>query len=72
MERAAVLRVKRKRGGTEPAEALLLACKRLRTDCGGDGPVERSLFKLLATVSSKVLPPRRGRPGPLLRQAREV
>ncbi|NWT41225.1 S7A6O protein, partial [Chroicocephalus maculipennis] len=53
MERAAVLRVKRKRGGTEPAEALLLACKRLRTDCGGDGPVERSLFKLLATVSSK-------------------
>ncbi|NXN50872.1 S7A6O protein, partial [Rynchops niger] len=53
MERAAVLRVKRKRGGTEPAEALLLACKRLRTDCGDDGPVERSLFKLLATVSSK-------------------
>ncbi|NXV34307.1 S7A6O protein, partial [Rissa tridactyla] len=53
MERAAVLRVKRKRGGAEPAEALLLACKRLRTDCGGDGPVERSLFKLLATVSSK-------------------
>ncbi|XP_075571531.1 putative RNA polymerase II nuclear localization protein SLC7A6OS isoform X2 [Pelecanus crispus] len=54
MERAAVLRVKRKRGGTEPAEALLLACKRLRTDCGGDGqPVERSLFKLVATVSSK-------------------
>ncbi|NWU48387.1 S7A6O protein, partial [Dromas ardeola] len=53
MERAAVLRVKRKRGGPEPAEALLLACKRLRTDCGGDRPVERSLFKLLATVSSK-------------------
>ncbi|NXV49776.1 S7A6O protein, partial [Uria aalge] len=53
MERAAVLRVKRKRGGTEPAEALLLACKRLRTDCDGDRPVERSLFKLLATVSSK-------------------
>ncbi|NXG93148.1 S7A6O protein, partial [Stercorarius parasiticus] len=52
MERAAVLRVKRKRGGTEPAEALLLACKRRRTD-GGDRPVERNLFKLLATVSSK-------------------
>ncbi|KAM6195405.1 putative RNA polymerase II nuclear localization protein SLC7A6OS isoform 1-T1 [Sarcoramphus papa] len=53
MERAAVLRVKRKRGGTEPAEALLLACKRLRTECGGAQPVERSLFKLVATVSSK-------------------
>lgn len=54
MERAAVLRVKRKRGGTEPAEALLLACKRLRTECGGAQPVERSLFKLVATVTSKV------------------
>ncbi|XP_010297549.2 putative RNA polymerase II nuclear localization protein SLC7A6OS isoform X2 [Balearica regulorum gibbericeps] len=53
MERAAVLRVKRKRGGTEPAEALLLACKRLRTECGAAQPVERSLFKLVATVSSK-------------------
>ncbi|KAF1405267.1 putative RNA polymerase II nuclear localization protein SLC7A6OS, partial [Spheniscus humboldti] len=53
MERAAVLRVKRKRGGTEPAEALLLACKRLRTECGGAQPVERSLFKLVATVTSK-------------------
>ncbi|NXI46509.1 S7A6O protein, partial [Galbula dea] len=61
MERAAVLRVRRKRGGTEPAEALVLACKRLRTEegssGGGDGgtaqPVERSLFKLVATVSSK-------------------
>ncbi|XP_040471031.1 probable RNA polymerase II nuclear localization protein SLC7A6OS isoform X1 [Falco naumanni] len=53
MERAAVLRVKRKRGGTEPAEALLLACKRLRTERGGAQPVERSLFKLVATVSSK-------------------
>ncbi|XP_074957792.1 putative RNA polymerase II nuclear localization protein SLC7A6OS isoform X2 [Phalacrocorax aristotelis] len=59
MERAAVLRVKRKRGGTEPVEALLLACKRLRTEHGGGGggggaqPVERSLFKLVATVSSK-------------------
>ncbi|NXS52827.1 S7A6O protein, partial [Brachypteracias leptosomus] len=55
MERAAgaVLRVKRKRGGTEPAEALLLACKRLRTEQGGVEPVERSLFKLVATVPSK-------------------
>ncbi|XP_065497367.1 probable RNA polymerase II nuclear localization protein SLC7A6OS isoform X1 [Caloenas nicobarica] len=53
MERAAVLRVRRKRGGPEPAEALLLACKRLRTDSGGARPVERSLFKLVATVSSK-------------------
>ncbi|NXY89809.1 S7A6O protein, partial [Alcedo cyanopectus] len=61
MERAsgAVLRVKRKRGGTEPAEALLLACKRLRTEESGGGgggggePVERNLFKLVATVSSK-------------------
>ncbi|XP_071613109.1 probable RNA polymerase II nuclear localization protein SLC7A6OS isoform X1 [Heliangelus exortis] len=53
MERAAVLRVKRKRGGTEPAEALLLACKRLRTECGGAQPVEKNLFKLVATVSSK-------------------
>ncbi|XP_030368069.1 probable RNA polymerase II nuclear localization protein SLC7A6OS isoform X2 [Strigops habroptila] len=54
MEGAAVLRVKRKRGGTEPAEALLLACKRLRTEDGGSAQaVERNLFKLVATVSSK-------------------
>ncbi|NXP43597.1 S7A6O protein, partial [Heliornis fulica] len=53
MEQAAVLRVKRKRGGPEPAEALLLACKRLRTESGDAQPVERSLFKLVATVSSK-------------------
>ncbi|NXV71837.1 S7A6O protein, partial [Atlantisia rogersi] len=53
MEGAAVLRVKRKRGGPEPAEALLLACKRLRTESGGAQEVERSLFKLVATVSSK-------------------
>ncbi|NWR36580.1 S7A6O protein, partial [Tachuris rubrigastra] len=45
---AAVLRVRRKRGGPEPAEALLLACKRRREE-----PVERNLFKLVATVSSK-------------------
>ncbi|NWQ62810.1 S7A6O protein, partial [Neopipo cinnamomea] len=48
MSSAAVLRVQRKRGGPEPAEALLLACKRRREE-----PVERSLFKLVATVSSK-------------------
>ncbi|NXH22129.1 S7A6O protein, partial [Bucco capensis] len=63
MELAAVLRVKRKRGSTEPAEALLLACKRLRTEEGGvDGvqPVERSLFKLVATVSSKNEPIQKG------------
>ncbi|XP_068267701.1 probable RNA polymerase II nuclear localization protein SLC7A6OS isoform X1 [Nyctibius grandis] len=49
----AVVRVQRKRGGTEPAEALLLACKRLRTEGGDAPPVERSLFKLVATVASK-------------------
>ncbi|XP_071423439.1 probable RNA polymerase II nuclear localization protein SLC7A6OS isoform X1 [Pithys albifrons albifrons] len=48
MAGAAVLRVRRKRGGPEPAEALLLACKRRREE-----PVERSLFKLVATVCSK-------------------
>nr|XP_056718495.1 probable RNA polymerase II nuclear localization protein SLC7A6OS [Euleptes europaea] len=56
MERAAVVRVKRKRGGSAPAEALLLACKRLRTEpevagASGDG-VEKNLFKLVATVAS--------------------
>ncbi|XP_042196371.1 LOW QUALITY PROTEIN: probable RNA polymerase II nuclear localization protein SLC7A6OS [Callorhinchus milii] len=61
---ATVLRVKRKRGA-EPAEALLLACKRLRPGgaggAAGDGPhspgareqVQRALFKLAATVSSQ-------------------
>lgn len=53
MERAAVLRVQRKRGGAEPAEALLLACKRLRAEPGQGAPVERGVFKLVATVSSK-------------------
>ncbi|XP_062356040.1 probable RNA polymerase II nuclear localization protein SLC7A6OS [Cinclus cinclus] len=48
MAGAAVLRVRRKRGGPEPAEALLLACKRRRAE-----PVETDLFKLVATVSSK-------------------
>ncbi|KAF4793008.1 putative RNA polymerase II nuclear localization protein SLC7A6OS [Turdus rufiventris] len=48
MAGAAVLRVRRKRGGPEPAEALLLACKRRRAE-----PVETNLFKLVTTVSSK-------------------
>ncbi|KYO25441.1 probable RNA polymerase II nuclear localization protein SLC7A6OS [Alligator mississippiensis] len=51
MERAAVLRVKRKRGGPEPAEALVLSCKRPRTEQGGD--IERNLFTLVATVASQ-------------------
>ncbi|XP_038223811.1 probable RNA polymerase II nuclear localization protein SLC7A6OS isoform X4 [Dermochelys coriacea] len=54
MERAAVLRVKRKRGGSEPAEALVIACKRQRTEPEpARDPVEKSLFKLVATVSSQ-------------------
>ncbi|NXX94563.1 S7A6O protein, partial [Centropus bengalensis] len=53
MAGAAVLRVRRKRGGAEPAGALLLACKRLRTEGGSAQPVERSLFRLVATVPSK-------------------
>ncbi|XP_068812375.1 probable RNA polymerase II nuclear localization protein SLC7A6OS [Struthio camelus] len=56
MERAAVLRVKRKRGGPEPAEALLLACKRRRAEPGGPPRLEKGLFKLVATVSSKSEP----------------
>ncbi|XP_061863723.1 probable RNA polymerase II nuclear localization protein SLC7A6OS isoform X2 [Colius striatus] len=60
MERAAVLRVRRKRGGTEPAGALLLACKRPRSDPDqqpdGDHEPERNVFKLVATVSSKSEP----------------
>ncbi|XP_074864864.1 putative RNA polymerase II nuclear localization protein SLC7A6OS isoform X2 [Carettochelys insculpta] len=49
MESAAVLRVKRKRGGSEPAEALVIACKRLCTEQGpapARDSLERSLFKL--------------------------
>ncbi|XP_072374604.1 probable RNA polymerase II nuclear localization protein SLC7A6OS isoform X1 [Scyliorhinus torazame] len=54
---AAVLRVKRKRGA-EPAEAFLLACKRLRTggEAGEPGPeqhVVRTLFRLAATVGAR-------------------
>lgn len=61
MERAAVLRVKRKRGGSVPVEALVLACKRPRTEqeataAGGDG-VEKNLFKLVTTVASEVKAP---------------
>ncbi|NWH63472.1 S7A6O protein, partial [Geococcyx californianus] len=48
----AVLRVRRKRGGAEPAGALLLACKRLRTESAAP-PVESSLFRLVGTVPSK-------------------
>lgn len=67
MERAAVLRVKRKRGGPVPAEALVLACKRIRTEPGGGGEkaavaatagqagVEQNFFKLVATVASEVM-----------------
>ncbi|MBN3309788.1 S7A6O protein, partial [Amia calva] len=62
-----VLRVKRKRG-TDPADALLLACKRLRPeststqvaqDCvseSADGEIHNSVFKLAATVPSKDAP----------------
>ncbi|XP_068941780.1 probable RNA polymerase II nuclear localization protein SLC7A6OS [Petaurus breviceps papuanus] len=55
----AVLRVRRKRGA-DPAEALVLACKRLRSGASeegavaaGPGPVEENVFKLAATVSSQ-------------------
>ncbi|XP_061449772.1 probable RNA polymerase II nuclear localization protein SLC7A6OS isoform X1 [Rhineura floridana] len=58
MERAAVLRVKRKRGEAVPAEALVLACKRLRTEedtatTPAEDEVEKNLFKLVATVASE-------------------
>ncbi|KAL7978806.1 hypothetical protein Chor_013295 [Crotalus horridus] len=64
METGAVLRVKRKRRGPLPAEALVLACKRFRLEAGaaaeasaaaspGEGEVEKTLFKLVATVNSE-------------------
>ncbi|KAM3828771.1 putative RNA polymerase II nuclear localization protein SLC7A6OS [Vipera latastei] len=67
METGAVLRVKRKRGGPLPAEALVLACKRFRAEAGaaaeassssspGEGEVEKTLFKLVATVNSEAEP----------------
>ncbi|XP_074142468.1 putative RNA polymerase II nuclear localization protein SLC7A6OS [Sminthopsis crassicaudata] len=55
----AVLRVRRKRGA-DPAEALVLSCKRLRSGASEEGavapepgPVEENVFKLAATVSSQ-------------------
>ncbi|XP_034152948.1 probable RNA polymerase II nuclear localization protein SLC7A6OS isoform X2 [Esox lucius] len=61
-----ILRVKRKRG-TDPADALLLACKRIRPEntsqsAGETVPepneaeVENSVFKLVATVASQDAP----------------
>ncbi|XP_034726124.1 probable RNA polymerase II nuclear localization protein SLC7A6OS [Etheostoma cragini] len=60
-----ILRVKRKRG-TDPADALLLACKRIRpeTSQGSGEPVpepneaevENSVFKLVATVATQDAP----------------
>lgn len=58
-----VLRVKRKRG-TDPADALLLACKRIRPETAqgssetvpepNEAEVENSVFKLVATVATQV------------------
>ncbi|XP_005403640.1 PREDICTED: probable RNA polymerase II nuclear localization protein SLC7A6OS [Chinchilla lanigera] len=63
--RTAVLRVKRKRNA-EPAEALVLACKRLRRDEVEsvaeetpkrlDGAAENNVFQLVATVRSQEEP----------------
>ncbi|XP_023858135.1 probable RNA polymerase II nuclear localization protein SLC7A6OS [Salvelinus sp. IW2-2015] len=61
-----ILRVKRKRG-TDPADALLLACKRIRPETTSqtagetvpepdDTAVENSVFKLVATVASQDAP----------------
>ncbi|XP_017394976.1 probable RNA polymerase II nuclear localization protein SLC7A6OS [Cebus imitator] len=71
--RTAVLRVKRKRSA-EPAEALVLACKRLRSDAvesaaqktpqGLDRAAENNVFQLVATVCSQEEPVQ-----PLLRAA---
>ncbi|XP_073461563.1 probable RNA polymerase II nuclear localization protein SLC7A6OS [Aquarana catesbeiana] len=51
-----VLRVKRKRGA-DPAEALLISCKRLRAENdekeGDTDQVTREIFRLVATVSSQ-------------------
>ncbi|XP_061876645.1 probable RNA polymerase II nuclear localization protein SLC7A6OS [Entelurus aequoreus] len=63
---ATILRVKRKRG-TDPADSLLLACKRIRpaeTSQGtgeavpepGEDEVEKSVFKLVATVATQDAP----------------
>uniref|UniRef100_G1Q0A6 Probable RNA polymerase II nuclear localization protein SLC7A6OS n=1 Tax=Myotis lucifugus TaxID=59463 RepID=G1Q0A6_MYOLU len=75
--RSAVLRVKRKRS-EEPAEALVLACKRLRTDAvesavqktppeGLEKAAEKNVFHMVATVCSQedpVQPLLRALPGP--------
>ncbi|XP_018613510.2 putative RNA polymerase II nuclear localization protein SLC7A6OS [Scleropages formosus] len=61
-----ILRVKRKRG-TDAADALLLACKRIRPESSaqsagvptsepGDGEIENSVFKLVTTVPSQDAP----------------
>lgn len=58
-----ILRVKRKRG-TDPADALLLACKRIRPETSGEpvpepneeAEVENSVFKLVATVATQDAP----------------
>nr|XP_057934850.1 probable RNA polymerase II nuclear localization protein SLC7A6OS [Doryrhamphus excisus] len=63
---ATILRVKRKRG-TDPADALLLACKRIRpaetsqvpseaAPEPGEAEVEKSVFKLVATVATQDAP----------------
>lgn len=61
-----ILRVKRKRG-TDPADALLLACKRIRPETSqssgepvpepNEAEVENSVFKLVATVATQVRGP---------------
>ncbi|KAK2853453.1 hypothetical protein Q5P01_006114 [Channa striata] len=60
-----ILRVKRKRG-TDPADALLLACKRIRPEASqssgetvpepSEAEVENSVFKLVATVATQDAP----------------
>ncbi|XP_072321528.1 probable RNA polymerase II nuclear localization protein SLC7A6OS [Eucyclogobius newberryi] len=60
-----ILRVKRKRG-TDPADALLLACKRIRPEASQstnetvpeppEEEVENSVFKLVATVATQDAP----------------
>ncbi|XP_015809440.3 probable RNA polymerase II nuclear localization protein SLC7A6OS [Nothobranchius furzeri] len=60
-----ILRVKRKRG-TDPADALLLACKRIRPESSpssgetvpepSETQVENSVFKLVATVATQDAP----------------
>ncbi|KAM6942674.1 putative RNA polymerase II nuclear localization protein SLC7A6OS [Xenentodon cancila] len=60
-----ILRVKRKRG-TDPADALLLACKRIRPESSqssgetapepSEAEVENSVFKLVATVATQDAP----------------